>query len=96
MQTLNMLSIMKQEQSYRMRYAVLQPYAIDRQVYCCPDEASLITFLQACALDAWEVRQAITTLRKGQMAIVPLTLPTAQAEAYFPLEETACISPWAA
>lgn len=84
MRELDILSIVKHGQTYKVRYASSHPYDTERQVHCCLDEESLMAFLEACGLDAWSLHQAVTALRKGQMAVVPLVLPAVQVARYFP------------
>ncbi|MBM3222951.1 MAG: hypothetical protein FJZ47_03990 [Candidatus Tectomicrobia bacterium] len=89
MTALDMLSIVKHRQTYQVRYASSNPYATDRQAYCCPDEDATIKFLQDLTLDAWSQQQAVTALRTGHIAVVPLVLPTAQVVVYFPEKQEA-------
>jgi hypothetical protein len=79
-----MLSIVKHGHTYHVRYASSNPYDRDRQPYACPDESALVTLLRHWGVDAWSLQQAVATLRKGSMAVLPLILSEAQRQAYFP------------
>jgi hypothetical protein len=79
-----MLSIMRREQTYQVRYASSNPYDVDRPPYLCPDESAMITLLHHYGIDPWSLQQAMAVLRKGGMAVLPLVLSEAQRQAYFP------------
>jgi hypothetical protein len=81
------LSIMRRGHLYQVRYASSNPYDMDRPPYFCPDEGAMITLLHHYGIDAWSLQQAITVLRKGGMAVLPLVLSEAQRQAYFPLAD---------
>ena len=80
------LSIVRSGHTYQVRYASCNPYDVDRPPSQCPDEGTLVTLLQDCGIDAWSLQQAITVLRKGDMAVLPLVLSEVQIQAYFPLQ----------
>lgn len=82
------LSIVRRGHTYQLRYASSNPYDMDRPPYPCPDEGALVTWLRHCGIDAWSLQQAVATLRKGGMAVLPLVLSEAQVQTYFPLQRT--------
>jgi len=83
------LSIVRREHTYQVRYASYDPYAIDRTPYWCADEATLVAWLRQCGLDAWALQQAVTTLRKGGSAVLPVVLAPEQIHTNFPLPQAA-------
>jgi hypothetical protein len=78
------LSIMRRENTYQVRYASSNPYDMDRLPYLSPDEGAMITLLHHYGIDAWSLQQATAVLRKGGMVVLPLVLSEAQRQAYFP------------
>jgi hypothetical protein len=78
-----MLSIVRRETTYQVRYASSNPHGLERSPYPCPDEGTLVTLLQHCGMDSWSIQQAGTELRKGRMAVLPLRCTQAQLQAYF-------------
>ena len=79
-----MLSIVRRGTTYQVRYASSNPHGLDRPPYPCPDEGTLVTLLHHCGMDPWSIQQAGTELRKGRMAVLPLSCTQAQLQAYFP------------
>jgi len=79
-----MLSIVRRETTYQVRYASSNPHGLERSPYPCPDEGTLVTLLQHCGMDSWSIQQAGTELRQGRMAVLPLRCMPAQLQAYFP------------
>ena len=78
------LSIVRRGHTYQVRYASFNPYDMDRPPYQCSDEDTLVTLLHHCEIDAWSLQQAVAALRKGEVAVLPVVLPEAQLQAYFP------------
>jgi hypothetical protein len=70
--------------TYQVRYASFNPYDTDRLPYQCSAEATLVALLQHYGIDAWSCQQAVATLRKGEVAVLPVVLSEALLEAYFP------------
>ena len=79
-----MLSIVRRGNTYQVRYASFNPYDMDRLPYQCSAEATLVTLLRHYGIDAWSLQQAVTALRKGEVAVLPVVLSEALLEAYFP------------
>jgi hypothetical protein len=79
-----MLSIVRRGTTYQVRYASSNPHGLDRPLYPCPDEGTLIALLHHCGMDLWSIQQAGTELRRGRMAVLPLSCAQAQMQAYFP------------
>jgi len=44
-----------------------------------------MTMLKGLGLEAWSLHQALTELRHGRMAVLPMVLAEAQRQRYFPL-----------
>jgi hypothetical protein len=78
-----MLSIVRRGTTYQVRYASSNPHSLDRPPYPCPDEDTLVALLHHCGMDPWSIQQAGTELRKGRMAVLPLSCTQAQLQAYF-------------
>lgn len=78
-----MLSIVRRGHIYQVRYASSNPYAPECSPYLCPDESALIAALRYWGIDAWEQQQAVTTLRRGGVAVLPVVLSEAHRQAYF-------------
>jgi hypothetical protein len=79
-----MLSILRRGHTYHVRYASSNPYESERQPYACPDEGAVVTMLRHCGIDAWSLQQAMATLRKGGMAVLPVVLSQVQLQVYYP------------
>jgi hypothetical protein len=84
MRETGILSIVKRGPTYQVRYASFNPYDIDRRPYPCPDEGALVTLVHHFGINAWSLQQAVAALRKGEVAVLPVVLPEAQLQAYFP------------
>lgn len=84
MRETGILSIVRCGDPSQVRYASFNPYDMDRLPYPCPDEDALVTVLHHCGIDAWSLQQAVATLRKGAVAVLPVGLSEAQLRAYFP------------
>jgi hypothetical protein len=80
-----MLSIMRRGTTYQVRYASSNPHDMDRQPYPCSDEGALIALLHHCGLETWSIHRAITELRHGRVAVLPIVLSEVQRQMYFPL-----------
>jgi hypothetical protein len=78
------LSIVRRETTYQVRYASSNPHGLEWPPYPCPDEGTLVALLHQCGTDSWSIEQAGTELRKGRMAVLPLRCTPAQLQAYFP------------
>jgi hypothetical protein len=81
-----MLSIVRRGNTYQIRYASFNPYDMDRLPYQCSTEGTLVTLLRHYGIDAWSLRQSVATLRKGEVAVLPVVLSEALLQAYFPLQ----------
>jgi hypothetical protein len=84
MKETGILSIVKRGPTAQVRYASFNPYDMDRLAYPCPDEGALVTFLHHCGINGWSLQQAVTALRRGEVAVLPVVLSEAQLQAYFP------------
>jgi len=84
MRETGILSIVRRGPTYQVRYASFNPYDIDRLSYPCSDEDALVTLLHHWWLNDWSLNQAITALRKGEVAVLPVVLSETQLQAYFP------------
>ena len=78
------LGIVRRGTTYQVRYASSSPHGLERSPYPCPDEGTLVALLHQCGMDPWSIQQAGTELRKGRMAVLPLSCTQAQLQAYFP------------
>ena len=45
------LGIMKRGNTYQVRYASYNPHGMDRPLYQCPDEGTLVALLRHCGMD---------------------------------------------
>jgi len=81
-----MLSIVRRGNTYQVRYASFNPYDTDRLPYQCSAEATLVALLQHYGIDAWSCQQAVTALRKEEVAVLPVVLSEALLQADFPLQ----------
>jgi hypothetical protein len=77
------LGIMKRGNAYQVRYASYNPHGIDRPLYQCPDESTLVALLRHCGMDSWYIHQAGAELQKGGVAALPIALAEAQIQTYF-------------
>ncbi len=77
------LSIVRRETTYQVRYASSNPHGLEWPPYPCPDEGTLVALLHQCGTDPWSIQQAGTELRKGRMAVLPLRCTQAQLQASF-------------
>jgi len=84
MRETGILSIVKRGPTYQVRYASFNPYDKDRQPYPRPDEGALVTLLHDLGINGWSLQQAVAALRRGEVAVLPVTLSEAQLQAYFP------------
>ena len=84
MRETGILSIVRRGPTYQVRYASFNPYDIDRLSYPCSDEDALVTLLHHWWINDWSLNQAITALRKGEVAVLPVVLSETQLQAYFP------------
>ena len=84
MKKTGILSIVKCESTFQVRYASCNPYDKDRQPYPCPNEGTLVTLLHSFGINGWSLQQAVTTLRRGGVAVLPVTLSAAQLQDHFP------------
>ena len=82
------LSIMRRENTYKVRYASNNPHSMDRQPYQCTDAEALGAFLQHLALDAWYIKQAFVELWKGGFAALPIVLSAEQIQEHFLLAQS--------
>jgi hypothetical protein len=78
------LSIVKRGATSQVRYASFNPYDKDRLPYPCLDEGALVTLLHHFGINGWSLQQAVATLRRGEVAVLPVALSEAQLQAYFP------------
>jgi hypothetical protein len=78
------LSIMRRGTNYQVRYASYNPYNLERPPYVCHTEAALVALLRHSGIDAWALQQAMATVRKGEMAVVPIVRSALQMHADFP------------
>jgi hypothetical protein len=86
MRETGILSIVKREPTYQVRYASFNPYDTDRLPYPRPDEGALVTLLHDFRINGWSLQQALAALQRGEVAVLPVTLSEAQLQAYFPLQ----------
>jgi hypothetical protein len=77
------LGIMKRGNTYQVRYASYNPHGIDRPLYQCPDESTLVALLRRCGMDPWYIHQAGAELQKGGFVALPIALAEAQIHTYF-------------
>ena len=91
MRETGILSIVRCEHTLQVRYASFNPYDLDRLPYTCPTESALVTMLHQWGIDAWSLQQAVTALRKGEVAVVSVVLSEAQLQTYFPPQRAACL-----
>ncbi len=77
------LGIMKRGNTYQVRYASYNPHGMDRPLYQCPDEGTLVALLRHCGMDSWYIHQAGAELQKGGFAALPIALAEAQIQTYF-------------
>jgi hypothetical protein len=84
MRETGILSIVKRGPAYQVRYASCNPYDTDRQLYPRPDEGALVALLHDFGINGWSLQQAVVALRRGEVAVLPVTLSEAQLQAYFP------------
>jgi hypothetical protein len=84
MRETGILSIVKRGTTSQVRYASFNPYDKDRLPYPCSDEGTLVTLLHHFGINGWSLQQAVAALRKGEVAVLPVTLSEAQLQAYFP------------
>ena len=84
MRETGILSIVKREPTYQVRYASFNPYDKDRLPYPRPDKGALVTLLHDLGINGWSLQQAVAALRRGEVAVLPVTLSEAQLQAYFP------------
>ena len=73
-----MLSIVRRGDTYQVRYASTNPYGMDRPPSQYPDEGTLVALLHHWGIDAWSIHQAVTELRKGRIAVLPMVSAQAQ------------------
>jgi len=73
-----MLSVVRRGHTYQVRYASSDPYSLDRPAYLCPDEGTLGALLLQWGIDAWSIHQAVTELRQGRIAVLPMVSAQAQ------------------
>jgi hypothetical protein len=78
-----MLSIVRRETTYQVRYASSNPHGLEWPPYPCPDEGTLVALLHQCGMDPWSIQQAGTELQQGRMAVLPLRCTPAQLQASF-------------
>jgi hypothetical protein len=78
-----MLSIVRRGTTYQVCYASSNPHGPDRPPYPCPDEGTLVALRYHCGMDPWSIHQAGTELRKGRVAVLPLSPTQAQLQVYF-------------
>jgi hypothetical protein len=83
-----MLSIVRRGTTYQVRYASSNPHGLERLPSPCPDEGTLDALLHHCGMDPWSIQQAGTELRKGRMAVLPLSCTQAQLQAFFPFNRS--------
>jgi len=83
MRETGILSIVRCKHTLQVRYASFNPYDLDRSPYTCPTESALVTMLHQWGIDAWSLQQAVTALRKGEVAVLPVVISEAQLQAYF-------------
>jgi hypothetical protein len=84
MRETGILSIVQRGPTYQVRYASFNPYDKDRLPYPCPDEGALVTVLHHFGINGWSLQQAVSALRKGEVAVLPVVLAEVQLQAYFP------------
>jgi hypothetical protein len=89
MRETGILSIIRSGPTLRVRYASFNPYDMDRRTYQCSDENAVVTLLHHCEIDAWSLQQALATLRKGEVVVLPVALSEAQLQIYFPPQHAA-------
>jgi hypothetical protein len=87
MQEEGTLSIVRRGATYQVRYASYRPYDCDYLPYVCPDEDTLVAWLQQWGIQGWALQQARATLQKGSVAVLPVVCSVVQRETAFPLHE---------
>ena len=87
------LGIMKRGNTYQVRYASYNPHGLDRPLYQCPDESTLVALLRHCGMDSWYIHQAGAELQKGGFAALPIALAEAQIQTYFSPQMCAAAEP---
>ncbi|MGE3539382.1 MAG: hypothetical protein AB7N91_18360 [Candidatus Tectimicrobiota bacterium] len=80
-----MLSIVRRGHPYQIRYASSNPYDLERPPYWCPTESALVALLHSWGVDPWALQQAVTTLARGRVAVLPVRLSATQQRGYFPV-----------
>jgi hypothetical protein len=78
-----MLSIVRRETTYQVRYASSNPHGLEWPPYPCSDEGTLVALLHQCGTDPWSIQQAGIELRKGRTGVLPLRCTQAQLQASF-------------
>jgi hypothetical protein len=86
MRETGILSIVRCGSTIQVGYASLNPYDMDRCTYQCPNESALVAMLHNWGIDAWSLQQALVSLRKGKVAVLPVALSEALLQTYFPLQ----------
>ena len=65
MRETGILSIVKREPTYQVRYAAFNPYDKDRRPYPRPDEGALVTLLHDLGINGWSLQQALRPAARG-------------------------------
>ena len=89
MRETGILSIVRCGSTLQVGYASFNPYDRDRHTYQCSNESALVAMLHNWGIDAWTLQQAVASLRKGKVAVLPVALSEAQLQTYFPPQPTA-------
>jgi hypothetical protein len=89
MRETGILSIVRCGSTLQVGYASFNPYDMDRRTYQCSNESALVAMLHNWGIDAWSLQQALVSLRKGNVAVLPVALSETQLQTYFPPQHTA-------
>ena len=77
------LSIVRQGNTYQVRYASNNPRGRDRQTYVCPDADTLDALRHQCGVEAGAITQAYAGLWQGRVAVLLVALSPEQIQALF-------------
>jgi hypothetical protein len=89
MRETGILSIVGRGSTIQVGYASFNPYDMDRRTYQCSNESALVGMLHNWGIDAWSLQQALVSLRRGKVAVLPVALSEAQLQTYFPPQHPA-------